>query len=141
MTETLKTETCVRCGIDLESGDIGKTTMCGWCECDLRNQERRQSQERASSSLQPDCCAAWREKVKSLDAEYARLQKLIDESFKNEKEPNANAGERIPLVIKLFEVKHRADDIEALLEGKMPPDERRSKRGTQHNAPDQRPRQ
>lgn len=59
MTETLKTETCVRCGIDLESEDIGKTTMCGWCECDIRNAERRRlTQEQASSSLQPAGCAA-----------------------------------------------------------------------------------
>lgn len=75
--------------------------------------------------------AAWRERVKDLDYEYARLQKLIDESFEREKQPNANAGERVPLVIKLFDVKSRADDIEALLEGKMPPDERSSKHGTQ----------
>lgn len=70
MTEMLKTETCVRCGIDLESEDIGKTTMCGWCECDIRNAERRRlAQERASSSLQPDCCAA-RWSVKPIFAWY-----------------------------------------------------------------------
>jgi hypothetical protein len=70
MTETLKTETCVRCGVDLESEDIGKTTMCGWCECDIRNAERRRlAQERASSSLQQDGCAA-RWSVKPIFAWY-----------------------------------------------------------------------
>lgn len=71
--------------------------------------------------------AAWRKRVKDLDKEYVRLQRMIDNSFNTEKEPNANAAYRIPLVIKQYEVKRRADDIEALLNGKMPPYERRKK--------------
>ena len=72
-------------------------------------------------ALQGVCSAAWLERVKALDAEYSRLQKLIDESFASEQQHNENAGERIPLVVKQFEVKRHADDIEALLDGKMPP--------------------
>lgn len=60
MPETLKTETCVRCGIDLDAEDIGKATLCGYCECDLRNQEHRRRRGEPPVALQRPCSpAAW----------------------------------------------------------------------------------
>jgi len=41
--ELMQTETCTRCGSDLEPDDIGKTNVCGWCECDIRNLEQRRN--------------------------------------------------------------------------------------------------
>lgn len=49
---------CSRCGIDLDwNSDVG-TTMCGWCECDIRNAQRRANQEAKPGSLHPACSAA-----------------------------------------------------------------------------------
>jgi hypothetical protein len=85
----------------------------------------RPTHDEQSGLVPATCYAAWRERIVSLDTEYSRLQNLIDESFAREKQHDENAGERIPLVVKLFAVKAHADDLEAMLDGKIPTERKR----------------
>lgn len=50
MTATIN---CSRCGTPLEGqADVG-TDKCGWCECDIRNQRRREQEKAQPGSLHP----------------------------------------------------------------------------------------
>ncbi len=65
MTET---RTCSRCGTDFEVVRH-PIALCGWCECDDRNRERRANQKAQPGSLQPaGYAAAW--SVKPIFAWY-----------------------------------------------------------------------
>jgi len=63
------TTNCSRCGIPLEGQADAGTDKCGWCECDIRNQRRREQEKAQPGSLHPAGCAA-RWSIKPLFAWY-----------------------------------------------------------------------
>lgn len=71
MPETLKTETCVRCGIDLDEDEIGKTTLCCCCDYDLERQEQRMRRREPPVALQRPCSP----ELQLLREDYERLEK------------------------------------------------------------------